>query len=172
MELRQYRADETLRDGSTLAVRALQPGDRQGLEDAVRRMSDESIYRRFFSLRREFTSREVDYYTNVDFSNHVALVGVLHEDAKPLIVAGARYVLVAPGIAEVAFAVDDAHQGLGIGGLMMKHLTAAARTAGLRQFVAEVLAANAAMLKVFEKSGLAVRTRRDQDVLHVTLDLA
>jgi GNAT superfamily N-acetyltransferase len=172
VELDRYSATEALRDGRAVEIRALQPADRDGLAAAVRRMSDESVYRRFFSAKRHFTDREVDFYTNVDFASHVALVAVLEEDARPVIVGGGRYVVTDPGAAEVAFAVDDAHQGLGIGKLLMKHLVVIARRTGLEKLTAEVLAGNAAMLKVFENSGLRVRTRRERDVVHVTLALA
>jgi L-amino acid N-acyltransferase YncA len=104
--------------------------------------------------------------------DHVALVAVLEEDSHPVIVGGARYVVTAAGTAEVAFAVDDAHQGQGIGALLMKHLAAIARESGLQQLVAEVLPGNTAMLKVFEKSGLRTSAQREHGVLHVTLDLS
>ena len=171
MELNRYRATEMLRDGRRLEIRALQPGDRGALEAAVGRMSDESIYRRFFAPKRHFSDREVEFFTNVDFVSHVALVAVLEEGGDELIVGGARYVVTEPGVAEVAFSVDDAHQGQGIGGLLMRHLAAIARQSGLKRLIAEVLSSNAAMLKVFEKSGLRAHTQRERDVLLVTLAL-
>jgi len=171
VEPARYSASETLRDGRSIAIRALRPADREELVSAVRRMSDQSIYRRFFSPKRSFTDQEVAYYVNVDFVNHVALVAVLDEDGRTAIVGGARYVITEPGVAEVAFAVDDAHQGQGIGALLMKHLAAIARRCALKELFAEVLPSNAAMLKVFEKSGLGVSTKRERDALHVTLKI-
>jgi GNAT superfamily N-acetyltransferase len=171
MQLNRYCAAASLRDGRRLEIRALQASDRAALEAAVGRMSDESIYRRFFVPKRHFSDREVEFYTNVDFVEHVALVAMLEEAGEPLIVGGARYVVTEPGAAEVAFSVDDAHQGLGIGSLLLQHLAGIARQAGLTRFTAEVLSSNAAMLKVFERSGLRASTRRERDVLHVTLDL-
>jgi RimJ/RimL family protein N-acetyltransferase len=171
MDASRYSATEPLRDGRKIEIRALQPTDRDALEAAVERMSDESIYRRFFSPKRHFSEREIDYYTRVDFVNHVALVAVLAEGKERLIVGAVRYVVTEAGTAEVAFAVDDAHQGLGIGGLLMQHLTVIARGAGLKRLIAEVLAGNTPMLKVFEKSGLRVGTKRERDVMHVTLEL-
>jgi len=172
MDLKRYSAMEYLRDGRMVKIRALLPADREALVAAVHRMSDESMYRRFFSAKKQFSEREVEFFTNVDFVDHVALVAVVEEDTCPLIVGGARYVVDAPGSAEVAFAVDDAHQGLGIGGLLMKHLVAIARNAGLQRLNAEVLSDNAAMLKVFEKSGLPLRCERDRDTRHVALALS
>jgi GNAT superfamily N-acetyltransferase len=172
MRADHYLATETLRDGRSLSIRSIQSEDREALAAAVGRMSDESVYRRFFSPKRHFSDREVQFYTQVDFVQHVALVAALDEAGQALIVGGARYVITQPGVAEVAFAVDDAHQGLGIGGRLMRHLSIIARGAGLKQLVAEVLAGNAAMLKVFEKSGLPVHSRREREVMHVTLHLS
>jgi ribosomal protein S18 acetylase RimI-like enzyme len=67
--------------------------------------------------------------------------------------------------------VDDSHQGLGIATRLLRHLVAIARASGIKEFFAEVLPENAPMLKVFERSGLAVTTRRDAGVVHVTLAL-
>jgi RimJ/RimL family protein N-acetyltransferase len=172
VELTQYSATETLRDGRPIEIRALNPADRVGMLGALDRMSDESIRRRFFGPKPHFSEDEVDYFTNVDFKNHVALVAVLEEGGQALIVGGARYIVSKPGAAEVAFSVDDAHQGQGIGALLMKHLAGIARRARLRELYAEVLPSNSAMLKVFEKSGCRMSTKREQDVVHVTLQVS
>jgi len=169
VDLSGFSVTETLRDGRPLEIRALKPADRDELLRAVRRMSDESVYRRFFAPKPRFTDREIAFYLNVDFVNHVALVAVLEEHGHAEIVGGARYVVSKPGAAEVAFAVDDSHQGQGIGARLMEHLTEIAQRSGLEELFAEVLPGNAAMLKVFEKSGLPMSTRREQGVVHVTL---
>ena len=135
-------------------------------------MSDESIRRRFFAPKRHFSATEIERYVNVDFVTHVALVAVLREDGRPVIVGGGRYIVTEPSVAEVAFAVDDAHQGRGIGGLLMRHLAAISRAAGLRELVAEVLNENAAMLRVFHNSGLDMNVRRNRDAVHVALRLS
>jgi RimJ/RimL family protein N-acetyltransferase len=171
VQARDYSTTEALRDRRTVVVRALRPEDRAGLLAAVSRTSDQSLYRRFFAFKRGFTDQEVDFYVNVDFVSHVALVAVLEEDGRPVIVGGARYIVVRPGQAEVAFAVDDAHQGKGIGAALMRHLVALARQAGLKELTADVLPDNTAMLKVFETSGLGITTRRESDATHVVLQL-
>jgi ribosomal protein S18 acetylase RimI-like enzyme len=107
----------------------------------------------------------------VDFVNHVALVAVVEAAGARQIVGAGRYLVSQPGAAEVAFGVDDAHQGLGIGSALIQHLVAIARAAGLDALHAEVLAENTPMLKVFEKSGLGMSTRREQEVVHVVLRL-
>jgi GNAT superfamily N-acetyltransferase len=167
-----YSSVETLRDGRPLTIRALKPDDRDALIAAVRRSSAQSLYRRFFAVRHEFSEKEVAFFLNIDFVGHVALVALAEIGGRPTIVGGGRYIVVAPGKAEVAFAVVDEFQGQGIGGTLMRHLALIARSAGLAELIAEVLPENASMLKVFEKSGLALATQRSSDAVHVVLRLA
>jgi GNAT superfamily N-acetyltransferase len=141
------------------------------MANAVERVSAQSLYRRFFAARRSFSEKETDFFVNVDFLNHVALVAVVNEGEAAVIIGGGRYVLVQPGTAEVAFAVVDQYQGQGIGAALMRHLATIARDAGIEQFVAEVLPENAPMLKLFEKCGCRISTKRDGQVVHVTLGL-
>ena len=88
-----------------------------------------------------------------------------------MIVGGARYIVTEPGRAEVAFAIDDPHQKLGIATHLITHLIAIGRAAELKEFVAEVLPENVPMLKVFERCGLAMTTRSERGTVHVTLAL-
>jgi RimJ/RimL family protein N-acetyltransferase len=170
-EAATYSAGEVLRDGRRVEIRALRPDDRADLIAAVRRTSAESFYRRFFGVRHEFTEREIASFLNIDFIDHVALVAVVEEGARPTIVGGGRYVVVEPGTAEVAFAVVDEYQGQGIGAALLRHLAAIARGAGLRELIAVVLPDNAPMLKVFAKAGLGLSTKRGPGVVHVALRL-
>jgi len=167
-----YSAEETLRNGRRAEIRALRPADRAGLLAAVANMSEEARYRRFFAPKRAFSEKEIEFYLNVDFVRHVALVALVDEAAGPVIAGGGRYIVAEPGRAEVAFGVDDAHQGQGIASALMRHLVVIAREAGMKALIAEVLPDNVSMLKVFERSGLPMTTRREAGVVHVTLDLA
>lgn len=172
MDASQYSAAETLRDGRQVTIRALKTSDEPALREAVKRMSAESIYRRFFFPKRSMSEQERAFYLNPDFVTHVALVVVLEEGGREIIAGAGRYVGSGPGQAEVAFAVDDPHQGLGIGSMVMRHLITIARAKGLREFVADVLPDNTAMLKLFEKCGLTMNTKREPDAVHVVLSLA
>jgi RimJ/RimL family protein N-acetyltransferase len=171
MEAAKYSAIEKTRDGRKIEIRALKPADRDDLHAAVDRTSSQSLYRRFFGAKRHFSEKEVAFFVNVDFVGHVALVAVVEEGGHPVIAAGGRYVVQQPGSAEVAFVVTDRYQGQGVGAALLRHLAAIARDAGLREFTAEVLPENIPMLKVFEKSGLKMNTKRQPGVVHITLEL-
>src|SRR5258706_13808222 len=124
MDAATYAATERLRNGATMHIRALQPADRDEMLAAVGRLGKEAVYRRFFGPRRGFSEREIAYFLEVDFVNHVALAAVLAEEGREGIVGGARYIVSQPGSAELAFAIDDAHQGQGIATHLIRHLTA------------------------------------------------
>jgi GNAT superfamily N-acetyltransferase len=162
---------ERLRDGRTCEIRALRPDDEAGMQAAVGRSSPQSLYRRFMGAKRSFSDRERAFFMNVDFINHVALIAVVIEADHASIVAGGRYIVETPGTAEVAFTVVDDYQGQGIGSVLLRHLAAIARRAGLKEFTAEVLSDNAPMLKVFDKSGLKASSQRSADGMHVVLKL-
>nr|WP_255481860.1 MULTISPECIES: GNAT family N-acetyltransferase [Ramlibacter] len=163
----RHAARATLRDGSTITIRAQRPTDRQGMRNVLVDMSPESIRRRFFAPRRSFSEEEVQRFLDIDFVHHVALVAV----ADDAIVGAGRYIVTEPGEAEVAFGVSDQWQGRGMGGLLLQHLVAIARQHGVRKLVAEVLHENVPMLAVFRASGLPSETRHEGGVVHVTMSL-
>jgi ribosomal protein S18 acetylase RimI-like enzyme len=172
IEAANYHVTELLRDGRTVIIRALRPDDREELLAAAGSLNTQSLYSRFLGAKNGFSEKEISFFVNVDFSNHVALVAVLGEGDQPAIAGGGRYVVLSGGRAEVAFAVVDRCQGLGIGTLLMRHLSRIAIAGGLRELTAEVLPYNKAMLAVFENSGFNVVTSREPHATHVEIRLA
>jgi len=170
MQAKDYSAVERLPNGKIIEIRALRPDDRHGVLAALHRSSDQSRYRRFFSPKRCFSENESNYFLNVNFVDHVALVAV-KEGGRGMIAGGCRYVVTRPGQAEAAFFVADECQGQGIGKALMRHLVAIGRDAGLREIVADVLEGNAPMLRVLESSALSCNTSRDAGLVHVSLQL-
>jgi RimJ/RimL family protein N-acetyltransferase len=171
-EAATYSAIEQLRSGQQVEIRALKPADQAELIAAVKRSSAQSLYRRFFGAKRDFSEQEIAFFMNIDFIGHVALVAVVEEGGRPTIIGGARYIVTQPGQAEVAFAVVDQYQGQGLGKALLRHLIGIARAADLRELIAEVLPENAPMLKVFQNSGSPVSTRREAQVVHIALALS
>lgn len=172
----QYHAEDRLRDGRCVWLRAIRPSDRDLLREGLHHLSLESAYHRFFAAKRELSDGELDYLTQVDFVKHVALVALVDDGSGPLLVGTARYIVedsqVPPESAEVAFVVEDAHQRLGIGTVLLRHLAAIARAKGLRALHAFVLAENRPMISVFRKSGMPMKTTRSEPgVLEVSLKL-
>lgn len=173
-DIASFSVVEPLRNGRQTVIRAIRPDDRKHLSGALSELSSESFYRRTFSPKRELSDKELKQMTEVDFDDIVALVAVMQEEGEDRIVGGGRYLRMggaAPDRAEVAFLVDDAHQGMGIGSRIFKQLIAIARASGIRSFEAEVLPSNEGMLRLFERSGLPVTRTIADGTAHVTIDL-
>ena len=81
---------DVLRNGQRVEIRALRSTDREDMLTAVGRTSTQSLYRRFFTVRRHFSEAEASFFLNPDFLTHVALVAVAEEDGKPVIAGGGR----------------------------------------------------------------------------------
>jgi acetyl coenzyme A synthetase (ADP forming)-like protein len=96
-------------------------------------------------------------FLDADGVERDSLVGTLLEEGEERIVAIASWArLREPATAEVAFAVEDALQGRGVGTRLLEQLAASAAAVGVESFVAEVLAENRAMLGVFADAGFDV----------------
>jgi acyl-CoA synthetase (NDP forming)/GNAT superfamily N-acetyltransferase len=167
-DLSQWEADVVLSDGGTVHVRPIRPDDAERLVDLHGRLSSESIYFRFFSPKPRLTDKEVEKFTTVDMVDRAALVAMLGDR----IVGVGRYDRW-PGKdeAEVAFTVDDTHQGRGISTLLLEHLSAIARTNGITRFTAEVLPDNRPMLGVFRKAGWHVSNAFSGGIIDVSFDI-
>jgi len=171
-EVADYSAQEHLRDGRPVTIRAIRHDDRADMLAAFGRSSMQSIQRRFFVPKKGFSEREIAFFLDIDFESHVALVAQIDEDGHPIIAGGGRFIVVQPGQAEIAFIVVDDYQGQGIGTILMRHLAVLAREAGLKELIAEVLPENTAMLKVFRKFGFRTGSKREPRVVHLVLQLA
>jgi RimJ/RimL family protein N-acetyltransferase len=171
---RNYIAKEILGDGTEVIIRAIRPGDKTNLLEAFKELDRESVYRRFFSPKKELTEGELKQLTDVDFSSVIALIATTETSEGEALIAGGRYAVDdprSPRSAELAFLTGKAHRGRGIASILLKHLTCLAKDAGLERFEADVLAQNQPMLAVFKRSGLAMQQKREGGVMHVTLAL-
>jgi GNAT superfamily N-acetyltransferase len=175
-EASNYIAEENLRDGRPVTIRALHPEDKPLWKDIWQHMSPTSVYYRFFTPKKAISEQEVAYFTELDFVTHVGLIALVHNPymPNPDPAAAARYHVSEKRTdsAEIAFGVEDIYHGLGLGTLLLKHLAIIAKKAGIKQFKAYVLAENSKMLEVFENCGLPMKKSiSDFTMWEVTLDL-
>lgn len=140
-----YRETLRLRDGAEATLRLLTPADRPFIEATFEALSDEARYARFFTHKRALSERELNHLAEVDLEAHVALGAVRADGRTPLGVA--RFVRLGAGSdeAEAAVAVVDAHQGQGLGRMLLERLGEAAYERGLRRLHFTTLADNAAL---------------------------
>jgi RimJ/RimL family protein N-acetyltransferase len=145
--------DVILRDGATLRLRVPIRDDEEALVAFFSSLSEQSRHLRFHGGRR--VDAQLVEHLLERAEGRGALVGVAaSRDEGERIVAVAEYAsLRDPEAAEVAFAVADELQGLGVGTRLLERLAANAAAAGVKRFVAEVLPENQAMLSVFAAAG-------------------
>src|SRR6187200_2897016 len=160
---REWEADVLLADGGVAHLRPIRPSDAGRLIAFYDRVSPESKYLRFFAPYPRLTDRDVKRFTEVDYVDRVAFILTLGDE----MIAVGRYDRVEDDHAEVAFLIEDAHQGRGIAQLLLEHLAQAARERGISRFVAEVLPENRRMANVFADAGYRITKGIEDGVLAV-----
>jgi RimJ/RimL family protein N-acetyltransferase len=175
IDARNYNADAVLRDGTPVTVRAILGADREDVLAVFKSQNRESVYTRFFTYKKALTDAELSQISEVDFDHVVALVVTMATDNKEQLIGGGRYAssppLYALRSAELAFMTRDDFRNKGVASLILRHLVEIGRAQGMLRFEAEVLACNPAMLAVFRQSGLPIKARSEDGVVHVVLSL-
>jgi RimJ/RimL family protein N-acetyltransferase len=144
-----------LRDGSRVAIRPIEPGDRERLRSAFGRLSDRSRYLRFQAPMASLSEPQLAYLTDVDHHDHEALIGVDAE--RDEIVGVARFVRVEGDVAECAITVADDWQGRGLGTELLDRLVERARQEDVARFSALVLGENTEAIRLLERLGDAAK---------------
>ncbi|HEU4449031.1 MAG TPA: GNAT family N-acetyltransferase [Gaiellaceae bacterium] len=164
--------DVILRDGTTLRLRAPREADREGVLAFFARLSPESLHSRFHGLPT-VDARLVQPFLAPDWDERGDLIATLGAEGGERVVAHAGWVRLRDvRRAEVAFAVEDALQGRGVGTRLLEQLADTAGDAGVTEFVAEVLPENTAMLTVFQAAGFEVRRTLAQGEIEVRFPIA
>ncbi|MGH7777590.1 MAG: GNAT family N-acetyltransferase [Candidatus Dormibacterales bacterium] len=164
-----YESSALLRDGTSVFVRPIRPADGDLLVDLHGRLSKKTVYLRFFAPLPRLEGEQLHRLLDVDYADRFALL-VFQEDR--LIGVGRYARVAATDEAEVAFAVDDEHQGHGVGTMLLGRLAGIAREHGVRGLVAEVLPENEKMLRLLAESGLPTTSRTAGGTVHVSMALA
>jgi acyl-CoA synthetase (NDP forming)/RimJ/RimL family protein N-acetyltransferase len=162
-----WEADVVLSDGATAHLRPIRPDDADRLVEFYGRVSDDSKYFRFFVPYPTLSPRDVETFTQVDHTDRVALIVLIGDE----MIAVGRYERIDAGQAEVAFLVEDDHQGRGVGSVLLEHLAQAARERGIGRFVAEVLPHNHKMITVFSEAGYTIASRLTDGIVHVEFEI-
>ncbi|MFB9368791.1 bifunctional acetate--CoA ligase family protein/GNAT family N-acetyltransferase [Kitasatospora albolonga] len=170
-----WEADVLLRDGGTARIRPITEADADRLVEFYEQVSDQSKYFRFFAPYPRLSDKDVRRFTHHDYVNRVGLAVVVRDR----FIATVRYDRIDPDgrpsvtgtDAEVAFLVQDAHQGRGVASALLEHIAAVAQERGIRRFQAEVLPENRKMVKVFTDAGYVQRRSFADGVVHLEFDL-
>jgi acyl-CoA hydrolase/GNAT superfamily N-acetyltransferase len=166
-ELETYR---TTAKGLEIFLRPVKISDEPRLKDFFYSLSDESLYRRFISVRKDIPHQRLQEFSIVDFTQKLAIVATQTQDTKEVILAIGQYEIDRDThTAEVAFVVRDECQNRGIGTELLTYLTYLAKRQGLLGFTAEVISDNKSMLRVFDKMGFAIKKSMNEGVYELKM---
>jgi len=166
--LETYRTTKT---GIKLKLRPVKISDEELLKDFFYSLSDQSLYRRFISTRKDMPHERLQEMVVIDYTKEIVILAVIEQNEKEVVVGVGQY-----GIqefqhwAEVAFAVRDDYQYKGIGQILLSYLTQIAKRNGLLGFTAEVLVENKPMLHLFEKMGFNIEKRSSAGVYELKME--
>jgi len=169
----QYETDVLLKDGSRILLRPIKIEDTERWLTFVNGLSPHTRYLRFHGTMPKMGLEEAIRFCTVDYTNTFAFVAeVVKEQRRDIVAIGRYYRLPNKHSAEVAFAIEDAYHGKGIGTKLMEWLANVARDNSITNFEADVLAENDQMMTVFRDYGFHVSSDLKWGVYHVTFSIA
>ncbi|MCL5062992.1 MAG: GNAT family N-acetyltransferase [Nitrospirae bacterium] len=165
--LETYRTTKT---GLRIFLRPVRMSDEPMLKDFFYSLTDECIYHRFISTRRDMPHERLQKFVIIDYTKEMVILAVIEQEGKEMIIGmGQYYIDENTHTAEVAFVVRDDYQGKGIGAELLSYLAYLAKKNGLHGFTAEVLIDNKPMLNLFERMGFVIERRAEAGVYELTM---
>ena len=168
----EYSGSVKLLDGTSVAYHAIAPENTSALQRFHHRLSERSIYLRFFAAKPELSDREAGYFTNVDGINRFALVAFDPEREGEIIAVVSFDREGTSERAEYAAEVEDSWQGRGLGLALTRHLIEAALKRDVTSFTGIVLPQNRGMLHLLRDLGLPERLRYEDGTDYIEIDLS
>lgn len=164
------RLEETREiDGDLITIRPAKPVDGRRIQEHFYTQDKDDIYSRFFQARTRFVRDDVESMFQIDYVKNLTLLAVVGEFGFGKVIAVGEYLLdPAKNIAEIAFSVSKEWQGKGLGKIIMKKLSEAARENGISGLMAYTLPRNQGMLKLFKSLPYKTKTLYDGEVVELT----
>ncbi|MDO9211882.1 MAG: GNAT family N-acetyltransferase [Deltaproteobacteria bacterium] len=165
--LETYR---TTSEGFSLLLRPVKISDEPLLKDFFNFLSDQSLYRRFISVRKDTPHERLQEFVVIDYTKEMVILATIKDAEVEKVVGVGQYGINETNhTAEVALVVRDEDQNKGVGLELFSYLTYLAKREGLLGFAAEVLVENKPMLHLFEKMGFDIQKRNEQGVYEMKM---
>ena len=165
----EYTTEFQANDGTKFVVRPIRPDDEPLMVDFHRRLSDETVYRRYFAPLRldvRVAHERLVKRCLVDYHNEMALVATCRDrSGKEQLAAVARLVKIeGSNRAEVAFVVADQHQHHGLGTYLLKRIIDISSKEGFAELEAIVMAENFGMKDLFHRAGFKFQSPQGSEI--------
>jgi RimJ/RimL family protein N-acetyltransferase len=160
----------TTKSGLDIFLRPVKISDEPLLKDFFYSLSDNSLYQRFISMRKDMPHERLHEFVVIDYTRQMVILAVIPEAGKEKILGVGQYgINETTHTAEVGFVVRDDYQERGIGSELLSYLTYLAKRQGLLGFFAEVLVENRPMLHLFHQMGFDIQQRREERVYELQM---
>ncbi len=166
------------RDGSSIAIRPIRPEDEPKMVRFHERLSDRSVYLRYFHhlpLSARVTHERLTRACFIDYNREMALVAeTVNADSGEGEIVGVGRLTREHSSAEAEFAllVSDPLQERGLGTELLRRLVALARNEGIRRVFGEILTENRAMQEICRQLGFDVRYSAEDGMVEASITLA
>ncbi|MCG6905222.1 MAG: GNAT family N-acetyltransferase [Desulfobacteraceae bacterium] len=155
--------------GEIVTIRPVKRVDERRLQEHFYNLAEEDIISRFFHLKKRFGRSEMEKIFEIDYVKNLSVVALVGEFGFGRIIGVGEYLLdPSSNMTEVAFTVQRAYQGKGIGRLIIKKLAEAARENGISGFVAYTAPENKKMINLFHSLPYAVKSTFEEGFLVLT----
>ena len=167
-----YREFVLLKDGQGVLLRIAAVRDIDRVEAFIRGLSLESLAMRFMGGVASVPRKFVEELCDPNLHLRACLLAVEGEGEEERVLGLGNYVGGGGAVAEVAFMIGDAHQGRGIGTLILERLAGLAAASGYLGFEAELYSKNRKMDNVFMDTGFETRRAMEGGIVHVEFPLS
>jgi acetyltransferase len=174
---RKYVQNWKTETGIDFVIRPIRPEDESLVVDFHGRLSNETVYQRYFTklgYEQRVAHERLVRVCFTDYDREIALVAErLDPETNKLCIASiARLIrLHNSNTAEFSLIVADDYQGHGLGTEMVRRLIEVGRQEGLDKMVAEILGANGGMVRICEELGFTINLDEDGETVQAELAL-
>jgi acyl-CoA hydrolase/GNAT superfamily N-acetyltransferase len=171
---RAYPVEEerevVLRDGTTVLVRPTRTADAPALQAMFYRLRPEDVMTRFFRRLSSLTLAHAEHLASVNYDEEMTFAALLGDrETGEIVGTGSYFVDPETGMADIAYMVDPAWQGKGLGSQLHAITLDYARRHSVRGFTADVLTGNDPMMTIFRRSPGDLEIVEDDDVFEIAL---
>ncbi len=164
----ELETSRTTRTGLKVLLRPVKISDEPLIRDLFYSLSEDSIYQRFLSARRDMPHKMRQSFVAIDYANRMIILAAVEKDGKEIVAGLGQYDINADTYtADIALLVRDEYQNQGVGSELLSYLTYLAKRQGLLGFTAEVLVGNDPVLRLFNKAGFLVDKRNESGVFEM-----
>ena len=162
----EFTKSVTLKDGTLVRLRPIQPEDEDKWHELLRGCSPESIRARFRFTFQGTTHDMATRFCFIDYDREIAIVAERVDDPTGELIGVGRMVADADHQeAEYAVLVGDRWQGQGLGSMLTDFCLEVCRTWGVKRIVAETAPDNRRMLELFRKRGFSKENTHSTDTI-------